>query len=143
MISDGGFLKRVVSQKNHTPKPTHHSGVTKQGLYRFTNLTIITVRITIIYRNHYQTKYDSYQQYLFNRIKGYIEHNVSSFGWKQIGDILNSEGYKTPTGKVFKSNHIHSIYKKGKIREERLTSQRKVTKRMETTEYKFEDIIFL
>ena len=46
-------------------------------------------------------------------------------------------------GKIFKSNNVYSICKKGKIREERLTSQRKVTKRMEITEYKLEDIIFL
>ena len=31
-------------------------------------------------------------------------------------------------GKTFKQNHIHSIYKKGKIREERLNSEVKVTK---------------
>ena len=46
-------------------------------------------------------------------------------------------------GKIFKSNNVYSIYNKGMIREERLTSQRKVTKRMEITEYKLEDIIFL
>ena len=120
-----------------------HSGVEKQGLYRFTNLTIITVRITIIYRNYYQTKYNSYQQYLFNRIKGYIEHNVSTFGWKQIGDILNSEGYKTPTGKIFKSNHIHSIYKKGKIREERLNSEVIVEKEMDVEHFHNLNIILI
>ena len=127
---------------NPIPK-LHYSGVTKQGLYRFTNLTIITVRITIIYRNHYQTKYDSYQQYLFNRIKGYIEHNVSSIGWKQIGDILNSEGYKTSTGKFFKSNNVHSIYKKGKIREERLNSEVIVEKEMDIKHYKNQNIILI
>ena len=46
-------------------------------------------------------------------------------------------------GKIFKSNNVYSIYNKGKIREKRLTSERKVTKRMETTEYKLEDINFL
>ena len=32
-------------------------------------------------------------------------------------------------GKVFKSNHIHSIYKKGKIREERLNSKYEIVDR--------------
>ena len=92
---------------------------------------------------HYQTKYSSYQQYLFNRIKGYREQNVSGFGWKQIGDILNSEGYKTPLGKTFKSNNVHSIYKKGKIREERLNSKRSVTRSLEVTHYSNNDIELL
>ena len=128
---------------NNTILPIRNSGVEKQGLYRFTHLTIITVRITIVYRNHYQTKYNSYQQYLFNRIKGYIEHNVSSIGWKQIGDILNSEGYKTPTGKVFKSNNVHSIYKKGMIREERLNSEVIVEKEMEVEHFHNQNIILV
>ena len=121
----------------------HHSGVTKQGLYRFTHLTLITIRITIIYRNHYQTKYTSYQKYLFNRIKEYKDGNVSYFGWKQIGDILNSEGFKTPTGKVFKSNNVHSIYKKGKIREERLNSEVIVEKEMDVEYFHNLNIILI
>ena len=57
-----------------------------------------------------------------------------------MGDILNSEGLKTPTGKLFKSNHVHSIYKKGKIREERLNSKRSVTRSLEVTHYSNNDI---
>jgi len=30
---------------------------------------------------------------------------------------------KTPRGSTFKNNHIHSIYKKGKIREERMSRE--------------------
>jgi len=41
-------------------------------------------------------------------------------GWKNISDIFNREGLKSPRGSEFKNNHIHSIYKKGKIREERV-----------------------
>ena len=33
---------------------------------------------------------------------------------------FNEEGLKTPRGSIFKNNHVHSIYKKGKIREERM-----------------------
>jgi len=42
-------------------------------------------------------------------------------------------------GKVFKSNHVHSIYKKGIIRNKRLNHKREVTKRMEVTHYKYVD----
>ena len=32
-------------------------------------------------------------------------------------------GLKTPRGSTFKNNHVHSIYKKGKIREERINRE--------------------
>ena len=37
--------------------------------------------------------------------------------------ILNGEGLKTPRGSIFKNNHVHSIYKKGLIREERINRE--------------------
>ena len=44
-------------------------------------------------------------------------------GYRKISQIFNEEGLKTPRGFEFKSNHIHSIYKKGKIREERINRE--------------------
>ena len=55
--------------------------------------------------------------------------NVSRLNWKKIGDIFNSENLKTPMGKIFKSNHVYSIYKKGIIREERLNSKYEIVDR--------------
>ena len=101
----------------------------KLDIFCFVPITIIVLQITVRFRTHYPTKYTQYQQYLFNRIKGYREQNVSKWTWKKIVDILNSENLKTPMGKVFKSNHIHSIYKKGKIREERLNSKYEIVDR--------------
>ena len=40
-------------------------------------------------------------------------------GYIKISKIFNKEGLKTPRGKIFKNTHVHSIFKKGKIREER------------------------
>ena len=34
--------------------------------------------------------------------------------------MLNKEGYKTPRNSVFKNTHVHSIFKKGNIRKERM-----------------------
>ena len=42
---------------------------------------------------------------------------------RRISQILNGEGLKTPRGSVFKNNHVHSIYKKGLIREERMNRE--------------------
>ena len=38
-------------------------------------------------------------------------------------------------GKTFKPNHVHSIYKKGKIREDRLNSEIKVTREVKFDHY--------
>ncbi len=68
----------------------------------------------------WESHYSEYQQYLFNRICEYKESFVTPIGYRKISQIFNEEGLKTPRGSTFKNNHIHSIYKKGKIREERI-----------------------
>ena len=103
--------------------------------YSFGTISIISLRITITYRNHQTTKYNEYQQYLFNRIKTLYEDSVSGLGWKKIGDTLNSEGLKTPMRKRFKSNNVHSIYKKGKNREERLNTEIEVERKVSIRTY--------
>jgi len=60
---------------------------------------------------------------LFDRIKGYKEDNLTPIGYRKISQIFNEEGLKTPRGSIFKNNHVHSIYKKGKIREERINRE--------------------
>ena len=68
----------------------------------------------------WKSNYSEYQQYLFDRIRGYKENHLTPIGYRKISQILNGEGLKTPRGNVFKNNHVHSIYKKGLIREERM-----------------------
>ena len=55
-----------------------------------------------------------------NRICEYKENFLTPIGYRKISQIFNEEGLKTPRGILFKNNHVHSIYKKGKIREERI-----------------------
>ena len=102
---------------------------------RFGSVSILSLHITITYKNHYSTKYSKYQKYLFGRIKSYYDNSVSDLGWKKIGDILNSEGLKTPMGKRFKSNNVHSIYTKGKTREERLNTEVEVERKVSLRTY--------
>ena len=45
---------------------------------------------------------------------------VTPTGYRKISQIFNEEGLKTPRRSTLQNNHIHSIYKKGKIREERI-----------------------
>lgn len=57
---------------------------------------------------------------MFDRIKGYKEDNLTPIGYRKISKIFNDEGLKTPLNTEFTNSKVHSIYKKGKIREERI-----------------------
>ena len=41
----------------------------------------------------------------------------------QIADALNRKGYLSVRGNVFKGNHVHSIVKKKRIRDEKLKTE--------------------
>ena len=117
-------------------KSTHqnsvcHRGVTESYGFRYPFITIVNIRISITFKSHHPTKYSKYQQYLFDRIKGYKEDSVTPIGYRKITKIFNSEGLKSPTNKTFYPSLIQSIYKKGKIREKRLNSDVRVEKSME------------
>ena len=63
-------------------------------------------------------QYSEYQQFLYLTITGLREKGLN---YRQIADWLNENDYKTPRGKKFLNAHAHSIVKKKKIREVRLT----------------------
>ena len=84
---------------------------------------IVKFSISITTTKLWESNYSEYQQYLFNRICEYKENNVTPIRYRKISKIFNQEGLKTLHGNVFKNNHVHSIYKKGKIREERISRE--------------------
>ena len=43
--------------------------------------------------------------------------------FNQIADELNKKGYLSARGKVFKGNHVHSIVKKKRLKDEKLERQ--------------------
>ena len=74
-----------------------------------------------VYASHLNAKtYSQYQQFLYDKIVFLKEE-----GWTflQIADWLGENGYKTVRGKKFRSTHVHSIVKKKRIRDERLTKR--------------------
>ena len=71
----------------------------------------------------WSSNYSEYQQYLYNRICEYKYHFLTPLGYRKISKMFNNEGLKTPRGMIFSNNHIRSIYKKGKIREERMNRE--------------------
>ena len=65
------------------------------------------------------THYNSYQQKLYRLIKFLKEER--NLGYRRISYILNEKKYRSiRSNKILKNNYIYSIYKKGKIRENRI-----------------------
>ena len=62
-------------------------------------------------------RYSEYQELLHTKIK---ELHDSGMGYRKIAKWLNENGYETPRRKRFFSNHVYSILKRHKDRQERL-----------------------
>ena len=62
-------------------------------------------------------QYSEYQEHLHTKIK---ELHDGGMGYRKIAKWLNENGYETPRGKRFFSNHVYSILKRHKERQERL-----------------------
>ena len=63
--------------------------------------------------------YNEYQQKLYDEVKRLKE--VEGLGYRRISYVLYEKGYRSVrTNSVLKNNYIYSIYKKGKIRENRI-----------------------
>ena len=75
---------------------------------------LLSVRATHLW----VASYSEYQQFLYVTINDLRE---KGWNYRQIADWLNQNDYKTPRGKKFLNAHAHSIVKKKKIREVRLT----------------------
>ena len=68
------------------------------------------------------THYNSYQHKLYRLIKFLKEER--GIGYRRISHILTEKGYRSVrTNSILKNNYIHSIYKKGKVRENRINRE--------------------
>jgi len=84
---------------------------------------MLSFSLSIITTNLWESNYSEYQQYLFNRICVYKESFVTPIGYRKISKIFNEEGLKTPRNTEFSNSKVFSMYKKGKIREERINRE--------------------
>ena len=73
----------------------------------------ITYRSPALFGNHYS----AYQLFLYETITEQRE-KVKTFD--QIANWLNKKGYLFVRGKKFKGNHVHSIVKKKRLKDEKL-----------------------
>ena len=61
--------------------------------------------------------YSEYQQFLHDTIK---ELHDGGMGYRKIAEWLREKGYQTPRGQRFYGNHVFSILKRKRQRDERL-----------------------
>ena len=61
--------------------------------------------------------YSQYQFFLYETI---TEHREKGKTFDQIAEWLNGKGYLSVRGKKFKGNHVHSIVKKKRLKDEKL-----------------------
>ena len=82
----------------------------------------LSYNFTITYRRPPFTvpQYSQYQFFLYETITGQREKGKT---FKQIAEWLNKKGYLSVRGKKFKGNHVHSIVKKKRLKDEKLERQ--------------------
>jgi hypothetical protein len=97
-----------------------YSGVTETAGYPYPLKLIVRFSFTVTTTKLWESHYSEYQQYLFNRICEYKDCFLTPIGYRKISQIFNDEGLKTPRSTPFTNSKVQSIYKKGKIREERI-----------------------
>ena len=67
-----------------------------------------------------QLQLSIYSQYQFFLYETIIEHREEVKTFDQIAEWLNGKGYLAVRGKKFKGNHVHSIVKKKRLKDEKL-----------------------
>ena len=82
----------------------------------------LTFNFSISYRSPVLTgnRYTSYQFFLCQTI---IEQREKGKTFDQIAEWLNTKGYLSVRGKKFKGNHVHSIVKKKRLKDEKLEKE--------------------
>jgi hypothetical protein len=93
---------------------------TKNSIIKSVNKINVSFDLIIISSKLTKTShYTSYQQKLYRLIKFLKEER--GIGYRRISHILYDKGYRSVrTKSILQNNYIYSIYKKGKIREERI-----------------------
>ena len=104
---------------NSTPSLSSRIGCTSS----FETDTFLTFTIEIHTNNltHHQ-KYTKKQEIVYQLIR-YL-HEEKGMGYRKISDWLNRSGISTNRGKKWFNNSVHSVLKRKKQREDRITHQR-------------------
>ena len=84
--------------------------------------TDLTYNFTITYRRppFSVPQYSQYQFFLYETI---TEQRNKGKTFDQIANWLNKKGYLSVRGNKFKGNHVHSIVKKRRLKDEKLETE--------------------
>ena len=84
--------------------------------------TYLTYNFTITYRRQpfNVPQYSEYQFFLYETITEQKDKR-KTFG--QLADWLNKKGYLSVRGNMFKGDHVHSIVKKKRLKDEKLEKE--------------------
>ena len=110
------LIENTVFLINFKLNPISYCGVSIKGR-TFLIKSYLCVKVTVRCFNLHIVRLSNYQDELHDKIK---ELHDSGLGYRRIAYWLNKNQYKTPRGHEFKNNHVHSISKKRKIRNERI-----------------------
>ena len=103
------------------PNPTipRSQNVSVRG-YSSDIVTYLTFEVNLRTVNLWVAPYSSHQQFLYDTVSDFRDK-----GWtfKQIADWLNQNGYTSARGKIFRSSHVHSIIKKKRLRDQRISKE--------------------
>ena len=80
---------------------------------------VVVFKFTITYR-HPPFSVPQYSEYQFFLYKTITEQREKGKTFDQIAEWLNEKGYLSVRGKKFKGNHVHSIVKKKRLKDEKL-----------------------
>ncbi len=82
----------------------------------------VIYHFSITYRRppFYLPRYSQYQFFLYETI---TEQREKGKTFDQIAELLNKKGYLSVRGKKFKGNHVHSIVKKKRLKDEKLEKE--------------------
>ena len=98
------------------------------------NEIFISFDLVVTSANLCYSNYSSYQYKLYRLVK-FLKENRGE-GYRRISHILTHRGYRgSRTNSILKNNYIHSIYKKGKVRESRI--ERSFDSKIENIKYLF------
>ena len=87
-------------------------------------ITYLTFEVNLRTSNLWVAPYSNHQQFLYDTVSDFRDK-----GWtfEKIADWLNDNGYKSVRGKVFRSSHVHSIIKKKRLRDQRISNDCQIT----------------
>ena len=81
-----------------------------------------TFDLDIIASHLHGSNYTEYQQFLYETI---TDLRTKHWSFLKIANWLNENGYSTVRGKTFRNAHVHSIVRKKRVKDERLTKRHK------------------